>query len=584
MAVNHQTKVLTSNIPSIVFTRLGQAVVNPRYLFIPVEVNTQRITDDLTVLCPLLEETFQAAHGPPHLLRYEAPTYTAAREASRACWDTRERGRRLKELFHVKTNTTRQTRGILSTILFIALGIVSLGATALTVRWTAQELHDMHDHLHQTNAALREELRTTIQLGNNMASYKHQLQETIWVVNNSASLQQIARAKFFVSTATRILDSYAEALQAAANGRLSVKLLMDLDQDTLFDRIHQEAHRHAREAAVLQPSNLLELETSYVETASGFTILLHVPLVNSQDILAMYRYTDMPLEAPRGKVLHLQAGTTKIIGLSQDSDKYVTFTDTDWDKCGVLGKLRLCDEVGVLHSKPHEDEHNQECLYHLLHHDLPKAMSTCPMAISKVEEAATKTGPSDFITFTRSPTIGLCSCDHSNITHLVDRQVHMHKTQHLSIPLGCTLRTSRLHLTASDPSFNRQDAQVTIPWPNSQILLMERFNISQAVNIYEDLLAFNISGPVDMSHIATVARELTQDDKKIQDVNPFSSIGKDLFQNFIPDIHIGGSILLILCLVALSLSLYNTCRIARLHSRDRERRVELQALKPPILR
>jgi hypothetical protein len=93
------------------------------------------------------------------------------------------------------------------------------------------------------------------------------------------------------------------ALQAAHHRHLSIDLLPSDTLKKLFDAAAQKARSHHHQLLLQHPSDLLQIETSYVHDGYEVHLILHIPMAPSDSLLHLFQLRPFPLPFSETHVL-----------------------------------------------------------------------------------------------------------------------------------------------------------------------------------------------------------------------------------------------------------------------------------------
>jgi hypothetical protein len=90
------------------------------------------------------------------------------------------------------------------------------------------------------------------------------------------------------------LQKLIRALQAAHHRRLSIDLLPSDTLKKLFDAAARKARSHHHQLLLRHPSDLLQIETSYVHDGHEIHLILHIPMAPSDSLLHLFQLRPFP--------------------------------------------------------------------------------------------------------------------------------------------------------------------------------------------------------------------------------------------------------------------------------------------------
>jgi hypothetical protein len=91
------------------------------------------------------------------------------------------------------------------------------------------------------------------------------------------------------------LQKLTRALQAAHHLRLSINLLPSDTLKKLFDAAARKARSHHHQLLLRHPSDLLQIETSYMRDGYEVHLILHIPMAPSDSLLRLFQLRPFPL-------------------------------------------------------------------------------------------------------------------------------------------------------------------------------------------------------------------------------------------------------------------------------------------------
>ncbi len=89
-------------------------------------------------------------------------------------------------------------------------------------------------------------------------------------------------------------------VQQAQSKRLSVDLLTPKTLKLVFEHLQNQAEQSNLELLISKPSDLFQIETSYLHTNKTLTLILHVPMVGEENKLNLLQFIPFPLSKSLG--------------------------------------------------------------------------------------------------------------------------------------------------------------------------------------------------------------------------------------------------------------------------------------------
>ena len=357
---------------------------------------------------------------------------------------------------------------VLAGIIFAAL--VATIPAAVTAAWSINEQNKLATQAKFIGEAAERNSNSLLTLGTTE-------QEVITNFNDLvAFLSHKYISRFGIKRAERLIASlekrmqFAElALQSGINGRFPVQLLMHLDHKTLVADIWRQAAKQNLRPVFRHTSDLLQLETTWSATEHGVNLLLHVPLVDEEHSMIIYRHHPLPVPLGYGLHLNVQAHDHEYLAIHPDNTIFRALSQSDFQDCRSIGTFKLCDFGGVSKKAPldttiiHDD--HEMCLYSLFTRRHSLARRTCSTTVSADSDRAVMLSPNKFAVYTNNPQHAAIKCSNRQQTPY-DQQL-LHGVTTLELPPDCTASTDQFLLSTADSSFDRPDRifSLNIEWP-----------------------------------------------------------------------------------------------------------------------
>jgi hypothetical protein len=194
------------------------------------------------------------------------------------------------------------------------------------------------------------------------------IRHTAWV---SYSSLDYARDQLRAS-----LQKLIRALQAAHHRRLSIDLLPSDTLKKLFDAAARKARSHHHQLLLRHPSELLQIETSYVHDVH---LILHIPMAPSDLLMRLFQLRPFPLPFTETHML-MPNPDRPILAISANADRLsVELSAVYLLGCHRVNQVYMCEQSGVL-----KRYLNDTCLGSLYMQDLQGATTLCEMNIVPV--------------------------------------------------------------------------------------------------------------------------------------------------------------------------------------------------------
>lgn len=191
----------------------------------------------------------------------------------------------------------------------------------------------------------------------------------------------LAPVRRLVSLVKRSLDQAFALYQQAQIRRLAADYLSSRQIDLLFQDLQQQAKETASSLLISQPSDLLQLETSYLFDGQQLNLLIHIPMVPQFSLMRMFKLHPFPIRISANYSVIPEVDDQIIAVTSSDPTYHIQFHAADLLGCQSVNQVHICQRHGVLNKQP-----NTTCLGSIYAQDLDSAMQLCPMKIARAGE------------------------------------------------------------------------------------------------------------------------------------------------------------------------------------------------------
>jgi len=177
------------------------------------------------------------------------------------------------------------------------------------------------------------------------------------------------------------IQKLIRALQAAHHRRLSIDLLPSATLKKLFDAAARKAQSHHHQLLLRHPSDLLQIETSYVHDGTDVHLILHIPMAPSDSLMRLFQLRPFPLPFSDTHML-MPNPDNQILAISANADRFsIEMSAVHLLGCHRVNQVYMCERSGVLNRYL-----NDTCLGSLYMQDLEGATTLCEMAILPIGE------------------------------------------------------------------------------------------------------------------------------------------------------------------------------------------------------
>lgn len=460
----------------VVFEDVGQLVTSLAYLHVTIPLNLPSIDDRIRKYERILLSAFDTASYSRQLhqsyydqhyfdLKYIEIMKSAIADLKAAKHDFAKQPKRMRQRLEnirsVLPQSSRPSTDSSHTLSFsrhkrfAALPIL----LAKGIFGTFQGLYNRHQF-----KQLSKELKTSIQEQNRLLSV---------LVNRLSSPEEPSPGWDFMKNVSpfapirmigklREIESYLDdaiswalaAVEQAQNHRLSSHLFTGAQLQDLFHRIRTRTVELGAELLIDQPSDLFQIEVSYVFDGTDVTLIVHVPIATKSSILRLLKFHPFPLSFSDTHFL-LPRNDHALFAISSDEPRLgLDLTETDLQGCYHMNGLYLCERLGVLSSQL-----NTHCLGALYTQRFQDAMSLCEMELVPISERVLQLRDHWFLVYTPTSFTSYVTCRNhtSNEHHL---KVGVNK-----IPLSpsCSMKLQQ-HVLFADTALRTPSVMREFQW------------------------------------------------------------------------------------------------------------------------
>ncbi len=234
------------------------------------------------------------------------------------------------------------------------------------------------------------------------------------------------------------LQKLIRALQAAHYHRLSIDLLPSDTLKRLFDAASRKARSHHHQLLLRHPSDLLQIETSYVHNGHDIHLILHIPMAPSDLLLRLFQLRPFLLPFTETHML-MPNPAHQILAISANADRLsVELSAVHLLGCHRVNQVYMCKRSGVL-----KRYLNDTCLGSLYMQDLQGATTLCEMNIVPVAETVLQLQDNWYLVHSPQPMTSHIDCLNSSVSEIficsganrvhVSPSCHLHLTSHVLI-------------------------------------------------------------------------------------------------------------------------------------------------------
>ena len=226
------------------------------------------------------------------------------------------------------------------------------------------------------------------------------------------------------------LEIAVHTVQQAMHRRLAIDLLTPDDLDKIFEDLTEISLAQGFHLLTEKPSDLLQVETSYIYDGSSFVLLLHVPMTPADSLLRLLRLRPFPIPFSSSHSL-LPRAPSSLLALSKGKTRLMTTIDySDLVGCHLVGNVYTCDRHGALRK-----DIKSNCLGALFEQDIPEARKLCDLEVVPREEAVLQLEGSWFLVYSPKMFTARKDCHNGTSSESYIRR----DVQKVYVDPGCTL-------------------------------------------------------------------------------------------------------------------------------------------------
>jgi hypothetical protein len=279
---------------------------------------------------------------------------------------------------------------------------------------------------------------------------------------------------------------------------MSVTAITELNYARIALKIGRDARDAGLEPVARHLSDYLQMETSFVAGAEGFSTLVYVPLIDMKSALTIWEHHILTIPLESGLYLNIGPADYNHIAVTADLTLYRAMSRAEFNTCRLVGEFYLCDrglfvtKAPELNAPPQQWKDPALCLFALFARRFELARATCWTTIGGTEAAMRMVKPDLFGSYTNKPHIGMVMCRGShNPGGPETRSFTANGLTKIALPHGCTAETDTHIFAAADDGFSRSENDYTISyvWPFDPLTLTPGLDTKR----FSDILKKNLT-------------------------------------------------------------------------------------------
>jgi hypothetical protein len=245
-----------------------------------------------------------------------------------------------------------------------------------------------------------------------------------------------------------------------------------------FARTNMKVERDARQAGLIPVSkhfsDYLQYPASFIQSATGFTVMVHFPLIDPDSAMTLYMHHTLPIPLWDHLYLHLGPSDYTHLAVSADGKFFRTMTLVQFNTCHTMGEFHLCNRGLVVRKSPAKDtippvhKDPELCIFALFQRRFKLAIAICETIIGVQTTAMPMVGPNIFASYAADPHQRTITCEgDSNPSGPPITTFTVDSAQQIMLPFGCVAETDTHVFAAAYNSFSRNvhEYSVAYTWP-----------------------------------------------------------------------------------------------------------------------
>jgi hypothetical protein len=376
-----------------------------------------------------------------------------------------------------------------------------------------------------------------------------QAQAHIFEITKLPSLQ--ASLNRGLATIKAAFNQCVHAVQQAHHHRLAVDYFDPTTLGDIYETIIYQSREAKYRLLTRYPSDLFQLEVSYMFDGLDVILFLHVPMVPEDSLLTLYRLKPFPIPFSETMAL-LPRPSTALLALSNRIPRSITRIEhADLIDCHQVNQVYLCERHGVM-----ENNIKSSCLGALFEQDIPSAQQVCDLELVPYQEAVLQLRNNWFLIYSPIMFTSYMTC----LNETTDAKPIQIGVQQLFVDPSCRVDLKNHSLT-SEISM-KLDAEITyFPWKMADL---------NAFSITEDDIKAALESRTSAGEKSIFLAEVLQHKHFSSRIPPYSLVTGGLITTAV------------MAMILLAASLLGTHRIMAFRNRMRRIRQAVEHIQPRV--
>jgi hypothetical protein len=216
--------------------------------------------------------------------------------------------------------------------------------------------------------------------------------------------------------------------QQAQNKRIAIDTFPPQVLKQIFQTLEQRATSQGMELLITKPSDLLQIDVSYLHGYGNLTLVIHAPMVSADNKLNLYQYIPFPLSQSLGANVSITPMVNKDLIAVGKQHQYKILGQSDLAACTKMGQNFLCEGRSVLRT-----DMDDSCIGALFLHHLPGVLKHCQYQLGQTREHVFQTGPTQWLVSTPEKFSSVMQCEKDHET------IFINQISSIEVKPGCKL-------------------------------------------------------------------------------------------------------------------------------------------------
>ena len=368
---------------------------------------------------------------------------------------------------------------------FVFTLIAVLAAAAVTAfgAYTVAEIVSLNSRTHSIMAATDAVLGVQEDLGQQELDLEGYVRRTIDMTDSiSVSIESIAyhhQVEHTIRALEKKMSTIRELLAAAMQRRLSPAAMLHLQYKRFLAALQKETFHRGFQLLISRVADLLQCETSFIFTPSGFNIITHIPSSPIEAILDMYKFIPLPIPVHSQYHALLDISDT-VLAIAPSQAIFRTISAFELSQCHRLGEYYTCQNGNVMRKAlPALNVREVDqgvCMYAIFTQNFKIVSDVCNIFLSPAKSTVLQLAPRSFAAYSDRAYDGTLQCTSASL-NLSTVHFARHELRQFSLAPGCVL-DSENHVFSAGEQARTRAWSVNITFPLSEFPLTADLNFS----------------------------------------------------------------------------------------------------------